>query len=304
MQPWIIETAGLTRHYGRITPVQKLDMQVPTGSIFGFLGPNGAGKTTTIRMLLGLIVPSQGDVRVFGMPLADNRVTILKQVGALVETPTFFGHLTGYENLEYLCRLRGLSLTAIPFVLKTVGLTDAAGRKAVQYSLGMKQRLGIAAALVSRPKLLVLDEPTNGLDPSGIREVRELMRRLVDEHGITIFLSSHLLIEVEQVVTHVGIIDQGCLRFQGSLAELSEQSRPSVLVRVDNPEKAVQLLRQAYPGVSVENEDLDVPSGQENSAAICRELVLGGVNVSRLAPQSVTLEALFLRLTENRSKIE
>jgi ABC-type multidrug transport system ATPase subunit len=197
----VINTNGLTFNFGSQTVVKELSLQVPEGSIYGFLGPNGAGKTTTIKLLLNLLQTQEGGIEIFGFDFKTHRTEILSQVGSLIEQPAIYAHLTGRENLINRAIL--------------LHLTQAANKKAGNYSLGMKQRLGIALALLSDPKLLILDEPTNGLDPNGIIEIRELLKKLVSEHKKTVFISSHLLGEIERMATHVGIINNGQLLFQG-----------------------------------------------------------------------------------------
>lgn len=219
---FIVETRQLSKTFGRRRVVQNVDLKVRESSIYGLLGPNGAGKTTILKMLLGLLRPSTGQVRLFGEPW---KRAHLAKVGALIETPSLYGHLTGRENLEVHRRLLGLQRERIDEVLDIVGLGDVEDRKrASQYSLGMKQRLGIAIALLNRPELLILDEPTNGLDPIGIREMRSLIRSLADQ-GMTVILSSHILSEVAQIVEDVAIISEGQLRYQGSLSELIAQGK-------------------------------------------------------------------------------
>jgi ABC-type multidrug transport system ATPase subunit len=225
MQTSAITTSGLTRRFGMLTAVDDLDLRVPRSSIYGFLGPNGAGKTTTIRLLLGLIRPHAGEVQLFGEPLRQRRMVLLRRVGALVESPSLYPNLTGRENLEVTRRLIGGEKAQIGQALHIVHLEDAADRRVGGYSSGMKQRLSLALALLNTPELLILDEPTNGLDPAGIQEMRDLIVRLPQEYGVTVFLSSHLLAEVEQVATHIGIIRQGRLRFQGTLRAGEGQGR-------------------------------------------------------------------------------
>ena len=225
-------THELTRRFGAITAVDNLSLRVPRGSVYGFLGPNGAGKSTTIRMLLGLIRPHGGHINVLDEPL-ERRGPPLERIGTLVEAPSLYGHLTGRENLEALRRLAGSPAAArIPEVLRLVGLHDAANRLVRTYSMGMRQRLGLALALLRDPELLILDEPMNGLDPAGIHEMRDLLRRLPETTGVTVFLSSHLLSEVEQVATHVGIIREGRLTFEGSLGDLYERTGESITLGV------------------------------------------------------------------------
>jgi ABC-2 type transport system ATP-binding protein len=214
---YAIETEALTRAFGARAAVEQLNLLVPNGGIYGFLGPNGAGKTTTIRMLLGLIRPDSGKVRLFGKHF---EFSMLNRVGSLVEAPSLYPHLTGRENLEVTRRLVGAARADIDRVLAIVRLARDADRLVREYSLGMRQRLGLALALLNSPELLILDEPTNGLDPAGIHEMRDLLRRMPAEHGVTVFLSSHLLSEVEQIAGSVGIIREGRMLFQGSLAEL------------------------------------------------------------------------------------
>jgi len=217
---YLIETRGLSRRFGAQVAVDDLNLLVPAAGVYGFLGPNGAGKTTAIRMLLGLIRPDAGEVCLFGQPLRSNHRALMSRVGALVEAPSLYPHLTGRENLEVTRRLLGSPPKLIDVALDTIRLMRDADRRVREYSLGMRQRLGLALALLNKPQLLILDEPTNGLDPAGIHEMRDLIRRLPDEFGVTVFLSSHLLSEVEQIASHIGIIHESKLLFQGTLAEL------------------------------------------------------------------------------------
>lgn len=233
MTDYAIDTHQLTRRFGQRETVKRIDLKVPKREIYGFLGPNGAGKTTTIRMLLGLIRASSGDIRILGKDLNKNRMEILKDVGSLVESPSYYAHLSGYKNLKIVTLMHGIPESRINEVLQWVRLEQAAHRPVKGYSLGMKQRLGIAMALITKPKLLILDEPTNGLDPSGIQEIRELITRLPRDFDITVLLSSHLLSEIEQVATYVGIINHGELIFQGPLQELTERSRPYVWMEIN-----------------------------------------------------------------------
>src|SRR5215470_7996021 len=253
MQQYAIETSGLTRRFGTQFAVDDLNLMAPEAGIYGFLGPNGAGKTTTIRMLLGLIRPDTGEVRLFGEPLAAGRLSLMRFVGALVETPSLYPHLTGRENLEITRRLLGAARKHIDDALGVVKLAQDAHRRVREYSMGMRQRLGLALALLDKPRLLVLDEPTNGLDPAGIHEMRELIRRLPAEFGATVFLSSHLLSEVEQIASHIGIIHQGKLLFQGTLTELQSQRQEHLIVGVKQPEQAMRCLTAA--GWSAQGRD-------------------------------------------------
>lgn len=294
----VIETSILTRRYGNLVAVDKLNLNVPRGSVYGFLGPNGAGKTTTIRMLLGIIRPDEGQVRLFGMLLQQHRIPLLQRVGALVETPSLYPHLTGYENLEVTQKLIGAQCEQIARALAIVKLERDAHRRVREYSHGMRQRLGLALALLNKPELLILDEPTNGLDPVGMREMRELIRRFPTEYGVTVFLSSHLLNEVEQVATHVGVIHRGHLLFQGTLSELQAQQQKRIRLSVSQPNRAMRILTQAGWTVQHEGDHLVVmANGQDAAADINNLLVRQEVKVFGFDLEQPSLEEVFLRLT-------
>lgn len=217
----IIETNGLTKGSGSRMRVNHIDLRVPEGCVYGFLGPNGAGKTTTLKLLLGLLKPTAGTVTFFGQKMTEkNRLSILKHTGSLIENPSYYGHLTGLENLEIIAKLKKVPASEITNVLQTVRLYEQRDKKVRQYSLGMEQRLGIAMALLGNPRVLILDEPTNGLDPAGIQEIRELIKELPVLRQMTVIVSSHLLGEVEQMADMAGIINHGELIFQGPLATL------------------------------------------------------------------------------------
>jgi ABC-2 type transport system ATP-binding protein len=299
MQENVIETQSLTRCFGNLTAVSGVGLQVPEASVYGFLGPNGAGKTTTIRMLLGLIKPHQGNVSIFGKSIQKERLEILGRLGAMVEQPSFYPHLTGRENLEIIRRLRGLRKSAITEALAIVKLEAAANRQARYYSTGMKQRLGLATALMGQPELLILDEPTNGLDPAGIHEMRDLIVSLPEEFGITVFLSSHLLSEVEQVASQIGIIRKGELIFQGNPETLQAQLNEAVVVSVDQPEKAKAVLAQA--GWTVQrngSQKLYIEAnGQSDAAMINSQLLGAGLSVYQVSLERPSLEDIFLKVT-------
>jgi ABC-2 type transport system ATP-binding protein len=299
-----VETAELTRRFGRATVVDRLCLTVPQRSVYGFLGPNGAGKTTTIRLLLGLLRPHAGTVRFWGEGLRTGRDSILRRVGALVETPSLYPHLTGSENLEVTRRLLGAPRAQVGAALEIVGLASDGAKLVRAYSLGMRQRLGVALALLGAPELLILDEPTNGLDPAGIGEMRALIRSLAADRGLTVFLSSHLLSEVEQVATHVGIVRAGGLVFQGTLADLRERAAAGecLMVQVDDPVRAARLLadagwrvrvpRGAAAGeIAIDGQDV------RRAADVNRQLVEGGVAVSHLSARRPALEEIFFELT-------
>jgi ABC-2 type transport system ATP-binding protein len=295
----IIQTHDLTRRYKSLIAVNKLALKVPTGSVYGFLGPNGAGKTTTIRMLLGLITPDEGTVKLFGENIhSPSRLKLLRRVGALVEMPSLYLHLTGRENLEITRRLLDADKKHIDRVLSIVNLTADANRVTKGYSLGMKQRLGLALALLNEPDLLMLDEPTNGLDPAGIHEMRELIRSLPQQHGITVFISSHLLSEVEQVATHLGIVRKGTMIFQGTLEALQAQ-RPTYLhIGARQPEAASTILQKSGWQVIAQNGHVDVKAASEADAAtINTTLIKQGIDVYHLSLVQPSLETIFLQLT-------
>lgn len=220
----IIETKNLTKGSGEQMRVNKLDLAIPEGCVYGFLGPNGAGKTTTLKLLLGLLKPTDGIITFFGQKMtAQNRLSILRHTGSLIESPSYYGHLTGLENLQIMAKLKKVPAAEIEKVLHTVRLYEQKDKKVKQYSLGMKQRLGIAMALLGNPRVLILDEPTNGLDPAGIQEMREFIKDLPMTYQMTVIVSSHLLSEVEQMADMVGIIHHGELVFQGTMATLEAQ---------------------------------------------------------------------------------
>lgn len=304
MQNLVIETDSLTRRFQNRLAVDAVNLLVPGAGVYGFLGPNGAGKTTTIRMLLGLMRPDDGEIRLFNTPLAGHRQQLLQRVGALVEMPSLYPHLTGRENLEVTRRLLGAAHSLIDRALDIVKLTADASRCVREYSLGMRQRLGLALALLNQPDLLILDEPTNGLDPAGIHEMRDLLRRLPAEYGITVFLSSHLLSEVEQIATHLGIIHAGRLLFQGTLAELQAQQQAQLTIGVSAPDQAVQCLTKAGWAVQLrEDGRLTVATAAEADAALLNRLLIRqGLDVFHLARTQLSLEDIFLTLTDGNTR--
>lgn len=299
MGNFAIETVGLTYKFGSQTVVKDLSLQVPKGSIYGFLGPNGAGKTTTIKILLNLLKSPKDQVFIFGKEINTNRIASLKRMGALVEQPAIYTHLTGKENLVNRCILLGINKSKSKEMLGVVGLTDAADKKAGNYSLGMKQRLGIALALISNPELLLLDEPTNGLDPNGIIEIRNLMIDLTTKHGKTILVSSHLLAEIERTATHVGIINKGELLFQGTINDLQNLSKPIVKIEVDDVAIAKNVLITAGAEVIAEDEQaISIAfKGKEDMGKINTLLVQNNITVYSLAKEKKDLENLFLDIT-------
>lgn len=297
----VIDTQGLTFRFGHQTVVKSLSLKVPEGSIYGFLGPNGAGKTTTIKLLMNLLKTQEGSIQIFGKDLASHRIEILSQIGSLIEQPAIYLHLTGKENLLNRALLLEVPAARVDEMLDLVHLTDAARKKAGQYSLGMKQRLGIALALLSNPKLLILDEPTNGLDPNGIIEVRELLIKLVKKHDKTVFVSSHLLAEVERMATHVGIINRGELLFQGSIEELQTLNQPMVQVEAENTVDAANLLsRHNFKVADVDDQFIYLPYASKIKMGEINSLLnQNGFTVYSIGKQQKDLEKLFLAITQN-----
>lgn len=296
----VIQTQNLTFTFGNQTVVKALNLEVPEGSIYGFLGPNGAGKTTTIKLLLNLLQTQEGSIQIFDKDLQSNRVKILSQIGSLIEQPAIYHHLSGKENLHNRALLLGVSESRVDEMLDLVHLTNAAHKKAGQYSLGMKQRLGIALALLPDPQLLILDEPTNGLDPNGIIEIRELLIKLTRQHNKTVFISSHLLAEVERMATHVGIINFGELLFQGTIDELAGLSQPAIQIETDQPVDAANFLkRNNYEVLEVTNNHLKVPfSTKQQMGEINAMLNQNNYTVYSINKQQKDLEHLFLDITQ------
>lgn len=295
----VIITEALTKKYKNKAVVNQLDLRVPGGSIYGFLGSNGAGKSTTLKMLLGLVKPSGGQIRILGKEVtAKNRLSILANTGSLIESPSYYGHLSGRENLQIICTLKNVPESEIQRVLPVVRMEKQQHKKVREYSLGMKQRLGLAAALLGNPRILLLDEPTNGLDPAGIQEMREMICSLPAAFGITVLISSHLLSEMDQMVTHVGIINQGELIFQDSLSVLHEHSRSRMVLHTSDNQTAFQCLKQARIPVQWKEGRLCLNTMDNarimQSAAL---LVNSGIGILRLEEHQMSLEDIFLQLT-------
>ena len=295
----IIETHDLCKQYGNALRVAHLDLDVPEGSVYGFLGPNGAGKSTTLKMILGLVRPTAGDIRVLGKKMdGGNRLAVLRQVGSLIESPSYYGHLTGEENLRIVQTLRGVPEKNIREVLQIVRLDGQRGKRVAYYSLGMKQRLGLAAALLGYPKLLILDEPTNGLDPAGIQEMRELICSLPERFGMTVVVSSHLLSEIDQMADHVAIIREGELVFQDTLEALHGRSRHHLALRTTNNAVARAVLQERSVPCQEEEGYLILPIlSDELAAQLTRLLAERHLGVIRLEERQKSLEDIFLELT-------
>ena len=304
----MVQTQGLTRRFGARTAVDGVSMTVPDQAVYGFLGRNGAGKTTTLRMLLGLIRPSAGTARIGGVDVARDRIAAARKIGALLEAHGFYGNLTGRENLDVSRRLLGLPVSEIDRVLGVVEMRADGGRRVGGYSLGMRQRLGLARAMLGAPPVLVLDEPTNGLDPDGIAEMRRFLRELPDRTGATVLLSSHLLSEIEQIATHVGVIHQGRLVLEGELAALKAAEAPVLHLRVDDPERAATVLRRWHLSLSKDEVGGEgglaarLSPGQAHdqvAAEINRALVEQGIGVFAIGARERSLEGLYRQVTEN-----
>ena len=295
----VIATESLTKKYKSKVVVDQLDLRVPGGSIYGFLGPNGAGKSTTLKMLLGLVKPTAGNITILGKEVTSkNRLSILSSTGSLIESPAYYGHLSGKENLQIICTLKNVPETEISRVLQIVRMKDQQDKKVSQYSLGMKQRLGLAAALLGNPKILLLDEPTNGLDPAGIQEMRELISSLPKTFGITVLISSHLLSEIDQMAAHVGIINQGELVFQDSLSVLHEHSRSRLLLRTSDDQRAFSYLKHSGLPAEWKYGSLSLRTLEDNRIMQAVSLLVNsGIGILRLQEQQMSLEDIFLHLT-------
>ncbi len=299
---YTIKTEKLSYRFSNGTKaLDDINISVEKGSIYGFLGPNGAGKTTTLRLLIGLLSIQQGSIRIFDQDIEENRIEILKRIGSLIEQPSIYGNLTASENIEVNRKIHGVPKNRIEKVLKLVDLNDTGRKKARAFSLGMKQRLSIAIALIHQPELLILDEPANGLDPNGIIDMRELIKRLNKEEGVTIIVSSHILAEVERMATHVGIIHKGRLLFQGPYSELQQlkNQQKSIQIETSNNALAAELL-QSYNAKRI-NGHLEIPYlKREEVGMVSRKLIEGGVDLYLLQPQQNDLEQLFLDITSGK----
>lgn len=294
---YIVATDQLSKRYGKHAVVEGLNLRIPEGCVYGFLGPNGSGKSTTMKMLLSLVRPSSGEVQIMGQPM--NRATrrdLLGQIGSLVESPPGYGHLSGRENMRLIQRMLGLTDQQVDYAARTVRMQDQLDKKVSNYSLGMKQRLGIAMALARQPQLLILDEPTNGLDPAGIEEIRELLRRLAED-GVTVMVSSHLLGEIDKTATMLGILSNGRMLFQGTRAELFTASTPDVLIDSPGSGRANSLLAGelggSLDGRSVRLSGLD----DQATARVVADLVGAGVEIYGVRREEQSLEDVFMNLT-------
>jgi len=293
-----IETEGLTRRFGGHLAVDTVSMTVPERAVYGFLGRNGAGKTTTLKMLLGLLKPTAGSARICGIDVGRDRIGAARKVGALLEAHGFYGNLTGRENLDLTRVLLGLPATEIDRVLEVVDMTDNGRRRVSDYSLGMRQRLGLARAMLGAPPVLILDEPTNGLDPDGIADMRRFLKSLPERTGATVLLSSHLLGEIEQIATHVGIVHQGRLVLEGELARIKADLAPEIALRVDDVARASAVLRPVDVALSSTEDGLVArlsPQDDPDAAvsAMTRALVEAGVAVFAIGAGARSLEGIY-----------
>lgn len=293
----IVATDNLSKEYDGVYRVQELDIRIKEGDIYGFLGPNGAGKSTTMKMLLGLVKPTSGTIEIMGKPFNEKtRRDILASVGSLIESPSYYGHLTGRENMEIIRRLLDLPQKNIEEAVHIVRMENQMEKKVKNYSLGMKQRLGIAMALARFPKLLILDEPTNGLDPAGIEEMRELIKTLPKQYGMTVMISSHILSEIDQMATVVGIINQGCLIFQERMSVLDAQREPQIVLRTSDNNRAYQLLKKVNPQRTADGLQIGALT-DEQTGAVVQCLCSNGISVYRVEEHRESLEDIFLNLT-------
>lgn len=298
-----ITTKNIRKTIDGTTIIPDLSLTVPNGSIYGFLGPNGAGKTTTIRLILGLIKPTSGSLEITGQQLTADRRDVLAHIGSLVESPSLYPHLSGTDNLRIATLIHNIPEKRIGEVLEIVGLSNAADKLAGQYSLGMKQRLGIAIALLHKPSLLILDEPTNGLDPSGIKDLRELIISFQRDHGMTVFLSSHLLSEIEHVATHIGVIHHGRLLFEGTKEALQERSHPSLALTTPVTDKALTVIKKL--GLAAEVKDAQIiihTTTNEEAAQVAKQLALSNVAIYELRRVDNDLESIFIELTHGEEE--
>jgi ABC-type multidrug transport system ATPase subunit len=302
MSDTVLRTIDLSKRYKDRLAVDHLNIEVRRGDVFGFLGPNGAGKSTTIRMILHLVFPLAGDVEIFGVSLKKAGHRALSKVGAVVEKPAFYGHLSALRNLEILGGLqKPVTRRKIMEQMERVGLADRANDPVKTYSHGMNQRLGLALILLNEPQLVILDEPTTGLDPQGMKEVRELILELARERGVTVFLSSHLLYEVELIANRMAIIHQGKLRVEGSVQDLLKKGQSSVLLETNRPEEALSFLKtkEDYRSATIQSDGIHVELDLDKIPELNRRMVGAGFDVTALVPRR-TLETYFLNLIEGR----
>src|SRR3954467_10980099 len=298
---YALQTSNLHHRFASHDVLRGIDMQVPAGSIYGFLGPNGAGKTTTLRLILGLLQTQQGEIRIFGKRFDKERIAILRNVGSLIESPSLYDHLSASENLRLMQIIHRCPVSRITEVLELVGLADTGKKRAKQFSLGMRQRLAIAGALLHRPELIILDEPTNGLDPSGIIEIRNLLVELNRRDGCTVLVSSHLLSEIDRLATHVGILGKGKLLFQGTIDHLRRHRQEVLSIRVSTNDNAEAVRAIAADGIEarlVDGEIVLPPLSADRIAALNRRLIAEHLDVYEIRTVRNDLETIFLNLVK------
>lgn len=295
MSDIVVTTNNLQKSFKKKIVVDNLCLRIPKGCIFGLLGPNGVGKTTTIRMLLGLIYPDKGSIEIFGKDISSNREAILKNIGAMVEAPSFYGNLNAWENLKIVCLMKQISTEHINATLDLVGLQNCAKKKVSKFSLGMKQRLGIATAIIGNPKLIILDEPVNGLDPAGIHEIRTLIKSLAKNSQITFLISSHLLNEMELMADKVGIIKNGHLVYQGDLDQLMNNHNKRITLGVTDLKKAIEYF--SSNNIPVINQDNNlVIEGNYTVEYISKELMAQGIGITSIYNKNNSLEDIYLKM--------
>lgn len=298
---YILQTNNLTKTIGGKDLVKNVNLHIKKGEIYGFLGPNGAGKTTVMKMITNLWKPTDGNIEVFGETLTPQSYEVLKRMGSIIEFPTFYNHMTGYENLRLHCEYMGYyKHDSIENALDMLDLTDAAQKPVKNYSLGMKERLGIARAILCKPELLILDEPTNGLDPAGMKQIRDLLKTLCEEYGITIMVSSHILSEIESIADTIGVINHGMMIKEIGMKEIEEMSLAYIELTVANPKKAAYVLSDKL-GISnfkiIENNTIRIYDQHISTQELSKVMALNDVEVMALGKQSETLEDYFLKMT-------
>ena len=299
--PYILQTNNLTKTIGGKDLVNRVSLHIKKGEIYGFLGPNGAGKTTVMKMITNLWKPTNGSIEIFGEILTPQSYEVLKRMGSIIEFPTFYNHMTGYENLRLHCEYMGYyKHGSIENALDMLDLTDAAQKPVKNYSLGMKERLGIARAILCKPELLILDEPTNGLDPAGMKQIRDLLKTLCEEYGITIIVSSHILSEIESIAVTIGVINHGMMINEIGMKEIEKMSLAYIELTVANPKKAAYVLSEKL-GLSnfkiIENNKIRIYDQHISTQELSKAMALNDVEVTALGKQSETLEDYFLKMT-------
>lgn len=299
--PYILQTNNLTKTIGGKDLVNRVSLHIKKGEIYGFLGPNGAGKTTVMKMITNRWKPTNGSIEIFGEILTPQSYEVLKRMGSIIEFPTFYNHMTGYENLRLHCEYMGYyKHGSIENALDMLDLTDAAQKPVKNYSLGMKERLGIARAILCKPELLILDEPTNGLDPAGMKQIRDLLKTLCEEYGITIMVSSHILSEIESIADTIGVINHGMMINEIGMKEIEKMSLAYIELTVANPKKAAYVLSEKL-GLSnfkiIENNKIRIYDQHISTQELSKAMALNDVEVTALGKQSETLEDYFLKMT-------